>query len=123
MLIFKRILGILILAMFSIFFIREIFVGEGWSTKISSIFVVIVAATALVNNIAAMKFGARENAEVEISLSKIIALLVVILALLLFPKLLLVESHWLFKLPFILVLIYLVIDLYLYLKKRKAREV
>jgi len=98
-------------------------VGEGWSTKISSIFVVIVAATALVNNIAAMKFGARENAEVEISLSKIIALLVVILALLLFPKLLLVESHWLFKLPFILVLIYLVIDLYLYLKKRKAREV
>lgn len=119
---FRRIIGILIPAFFTIFFIREIFVREHWSFKIPAILIAVVTAIALVQNIAAIKYGDVKKHDEQISFSKTIALLVFAFLILLYPQLIFVESHWLFKIPVFLMLIYAISNLLLYIKNKNSKN-
>ncbi|KYG89181.1 hypothetical protein A0U40_12620 [[Bacillus] sp. KCTC 13219] len=113
---FRRLIGILISAFFTIYFIRQIFVREHWSFKVPAILIALVTAAVLVQNIAAIKYGDEKKNDGQISLSKTFGLLVFAFLALLFPQLLFVESHWLFKIPVFLIIIYVASSLLLYMK-------
>jgi len=115
---FRNILKVLIPAFLTSYFIREIFLRESWSLKVSAILVALFAASALVQNITVIKYGEEKENDGQISLSKTMGLIVFAFFILLFPQLIFVESHWLFKIPIFLMIIYGATDLVLYLKNK-----
>lgn len=115
---FKKILGILIPAFFTIYFIREIFVREYWSFKVPAILVALFAASALVQNIAVIKYGEEKDNDGPISFSKTIGIIVLGFFMLIFLQLTSFESRWLFKIPTFLVIVYGATDLLLYMKNK-----
>lgn len=72
----------------------------------------------LVQNIATIKYGGEKKNDEQISLSRTIGLLVFAIIIILFPQLIFVESHWLFKIPAFLMIVYVALQLLHYRKNK-----
>lgn len=116
----RKIIRLLIPAFFTIFFIREIFVREHWSFKVPAILLAIITVCALVQNILAFKYRAKGNTSEPLSLKKIIGLFVFSVIIILFPQVIFIESHWLFKIPVLLLIFYALLQFVHYLKDKRA---
>lgn len=122
MMLFRRILGIFIPALLSLYFVFESFERELWSSKIFSFFCASIFVFTTINNLIALKHGDVQKEIEEISLNRSILTIVFILFLLFVLNVLYKERSLLLNVPAILWIVYACMNISIYYKHHSSQE-